>query len=64
MSGPGENIPEIGKMLEATGMMHELYITLQQSGFTADEALRLLSGMLVGIVEAATTSKTSGPGSA
>jgi hypothetical protein len=61
MSQPGnEGIPHMSGMREATEGMHEMYLTLQQSGFSKDEALTLISGMLGSVIEQAISQKKSG----
>lgn len=61
MSQPQDsNIPQLGGMKAATEAMHELYITLQASGFDKDEALKLISGMLSSVIEKSVNEKNSG----
>jgi len=40
------DIPLMTNMQEAGAMMHELFLTLQQSGFTHEEAFHLVSNLL------------------
>lgn len=54
-----DGVPQMSSMREATEGMHEMYLTLQQSGFTQDEALKLISGMLSSVIEQA-VAKNSG----
>lgn len=46
---------------EAGVAMHEMFLTLQQSGFSRAEALQLIQGVLVGIVNASSEASTDQP---
>jgi 20S proteasome alpha/beta subunit len=59
--GPSDaGLPQLSNMRMATSAMHELYVTLKESGFTSDEALKLISSMLSSVIEQAVSEKKPG----
>ncbi len=50
-------------MEEAATMMHEMYVTLQRSGFSAADALSIVTNMITQVMIAGTQAGMFGPGS-
>ena len=60
LSGADAEQPLMTNMQEAGAMMHEMFMTLQQSGFTHAEAFQLVSNMLNQMMAEGLRQATSG----
>ena len=59
-AGSGEDGLGMTDMDAATIAMHEMYLTLQRSGFSKEESLTLISSMLSSMIEKAINMKITG----
>jgi len=64
MPDQGENSGGMSmtSMEEASTMMHEMYTTLQRSGFTSGEALSIVTNMITQVMIEGTRAGMFGPG--
>jgi len=57
----GDGMPSMTSMQEAATMMHEMYTTLQQAGFSGPEALNIVTNMLTQVMIEGTRQGMFGP---